>query len=431
MSSKLSLIFRRSFREYNADELSLKRSLLSEAGADSPAGSSTQTQPLPHSYIDVVKSNALVFSIRGLDNVHIYMWILKDYSWSTDNKEMAIGFGSLALGWCVVLQLAAARQHDWEECYFLIGQILWLVGNFWWMCGETQIAGDDDTNAPQAAWILVSGLGVLLFYYLILRPCGAFLPNEELEQQLQLADMTPRFRFFGNWRQYEYMHTLCWICKDLAWNQLWDGFWWVALVPTVLVGCDFIHESYSKGYVVDTAHYSAQLLWVFANAAWAFGELYYPQYDESLPVTTAGGNSVHTGRWWASVLLLMAFVPILLLYFVWMPYVVWRAVDERFDKEGQLLDSAKAAAQVRAASSGPAASASVMDDGSRCGGLSLRHPDDEQTQAEAMQPKPMTLVDVPLDSPRAPAPQQQQSTLNALHADLEAEAMADTSGRGV
>jgi hypothetical protein len=135
----------------------------------------------------------LLFSIRGWENVHIYMWIVKDLAWTLNNLWMSAIAGSIAVAWCGVLVWIAYRQDDWEECYMLVrilfyhcppslifisyynrlhrisltrifsfqstnrpslliiivtvttttysqvSTILWLGGNFWWMAAETGV----------------------------------------------------------------------------------------------------------------------------------------------------------------------------------------------------------------------------------------------------------------------------------------------------
>ena len=69
--------------------------------------------------------------------------------------------------------------------------------------------------------------------------------------------------------------------------------------------------------MIDFAHYTAQMIWVIANAAWAGAELYTPDLDDPFPLRPAAGaypTALQTGRWWAAVLLVCAFVPIVLLY---------------------------------------------------------------------------------------------------------------------
>ena len=226
----------------------------------------------------------------------------------------------MAVAWCGILVAVAYKNKDWEEIYMLVSTILWIVGNFWWMAAETSIVGDDDTNALQTSYMLETGLAWLLLFYLALRPLEVIKETPSVTQQFLVLDLHPRFSYFKNWRQYEYLHMLFWISKDLSWNRLCRPTWWMALILTIAVGVEFIWVSFKKGYVVDVAHYTAQLLWVFANGAWAYGEL-YTDLDDPYPVGDRNTTSLMTGRWWASVLLVIAFIPILLLYFLWFPYM--------------------------------------------------------------------------------------------------------------
>ena len=270
---------------------------------------------------------------RGLDNVHIYLWILKDLSWTLDNFWMSAICGSLAIAWCVVLILVAYRGRDWEEMYMLIATILWLFGNFWWMTAETGIDGDDDVHSKQSSFMLMAGLLWLAVFYFVLRPCGIILESPAVTELYLALDLKPRLPlYFKNWRQYEYLHMLFWVGKDLSWNLMFLPTWVLALSLTLTLGIDFIWISYDKGYVIDTAHYAAQLLWVMANAAWAAGE-FFTDSDEAYALSDHSHRALQTGRWWADVLLVTAFAPIFLLYFVWLPYQYYLALshEERAD----------------------------------------------------------------------------------------------------
>ena len=264
-------------------------------------------------------------SARGLDNVHIYMWILKDLSWTLDNFWMSAICGTMAIAWCVILAIVAYRGKDWEEMYMLVATIMWLFGNFWWMMAETGIAGDDDVHARQSSYMLIAGLAWLAVFYSVLRPCGIIMESPLVTELYLALDLTPRFSFyFKNWRQYEYLHMLFWIGKDLSWNLMFLPTWILGLSLTLTLGIDFIWISYEKGYIIDMAHYLAQLIWVMANAAWAAGE-FFTDYDEPYKLGDHSPQALHTGRWWASVLLVIAFVPIFMLYFLWLPYQYYQA----------------------------------------------------------------------------------------------------------
>lgn len=76
-----------------------------------------------------------LFSIRGLENFHIYIWLIKDLAWLQDSRTVALYAGSLALAWCAILAYFAIRDRDMEDLYMLIGLTAWLFGNWQWMAG--------------------------------------------------------------------------------------------------------------------------------------------------------------------------------------------------------------------------------------------------------------------------------------------------------
>jgi hypothetical protein len=329
MTSWFRHVLRRSFFEFDEDDF---QSYMSSSLLNGKNDSNDDVITTRETHTWILKKNMYMFSLRGWDNVHIYLWIMKDYAWTSDSTPLAWFFGLSALSWCVVLQWVAYTQSDFEEMYFLVSMILWLSANFWWMAGEERIAGDDDVNSVQSSYMMMSALIVLIVFYLVIKPCGWLRSSPEITAQLESAGLYPRFRCLSNWRQYEYLHMLCWCMKDLAWNLMQKELWIFALIPTFLIGADFMWESWRMGFIVDFAHYAAQLLWVFGNAAWSYGEL-FTVYDDAYPVTDASPLALKTGRWWASVLLLSSFIPIVILYFVWIPWVISRASQEISVKE--------------------------------------------------------------------------------------------------
>ena len=244
---------------------------------------------------------------------------------------MALGFGVSALAWCAVLFMVSYEQRDWEELYLLMGVVMWLFGNFWWMCGETTIYGDDDINSPQASYIMEAGLAWILLFHLVLLPFGFIKENKEVTEQYERAELYAPFSVLQNWRQYEYLHTVCWLVKDISWNRDYLVTWAIAIVPTIAIAFDFIWKTYQKNYILDCAHYTAQFIWVLANIMWAsdeFGLFVDDDNPYSLENSEQGQDS---GRWWAAVLCVLAFVPILLMYTVWIPWVLYNANKEGLD----------------------------------------------------------------------------------------------------
>jgi hypothetical protein len=54
-----------------------------------------------------------------------------------------------------------------------------------------------------------------------------------------------------NWREYEHLHTLLWLCKDLSWDLASPLSWVVFIIPTFLIALDFIWMTWST-HVRDT-----------------------------------------------------------------------------------------------------------------------------------------------------------------------------------
>ena len=79
-------------------------------------------------------------------------------------------------------------------------------------------------------------------YYLFLRPLN-FLPvaqNSAMLTRYEEAGLRSRFSYFQNWRQYEYMHIVCWLGKDWAWTVGFKVLWVLFSVPTLLLALDFV-----------------------------------------------------------------------------------------------------------------------------------------------------------------------------------------------
>lgn len=81
-------------------------------------------------------SSQTYFMMRPIENVHIYLWILKDLAWTQDWYYPAMIFGILALAWCAVIMYEAYDMRSWYEAYMCIATTLWLAANFVWMAGK-------------------------------------------------------------------------------------------------------------------------------------------------------------------------------------------------------------------------------------------------------------------------------------------------------
>jgi len=272
-------------------------------------------------YITQEWSLSYYLTVRGSENFHIYLWIAKDLAWTQNWYWPAMMFGSSALAWCLVLAFNAIRSRCIEEMYMLVALVMWLSANFLWMAGEV-FNGDDDYVVPRVGYIMESAISWILFYHVILRPCKIIPHDDAMNKRYENTGLKSRFSYFENWRQYEHAHTLCWLGKDLSWDQLNPYTWILCLIPTVSIAADFIWTCYhTKRMMVDTVHYFSQLMWVFGNMVWALGNIFVNEDgdDSAFLMWHSSASSRAQCRWYASWILFSAYFPLVVLYCIWVP----------------------------------------------------------------------------------------------------------------
>lgn len=263
-------------------------------------------------------SPEIFFTIRGCENVHIYFWIAKDLGWILNNK-IGIFFGLLALLWLGVLLYHAIKNKNNEEKYFLVPTFLWLFANFLWMTGNL-LYGTDVYRFP-AGCLMMIGLVMIVYYFVSLKNKEMFIPDEKVTKLYNQEGLIPRFSFFNTWRRYEFCHVFFWLLKDYSWCSGDKMLWFVGAIPTLIVSFDFvITSSVNKKMTVDMCHYIAQLLWIFSNLTWALVELFNVGSDNGL--TYYRGTDHPNGRYVASIILIFAYLPIVLLYLIWLPLTI-------------------------------------------------------------------------------------------------------------
>jgi hypothetical protein len=167
---------------------------------------------------------------------------------------------------------------------------------------------------------MIAGIVVQICYHIFVKWLKwiNLTPNEKAEQLYNETGLKSRFSYFTTFRQYEHFHMLCWIGKDLCWNADIKVLWFIFVLPTFFISADFIYlSSKNPRMVIDTSHYVAQFIWVTANIAWAYQELFLLSMSDK-PQYLPHPND-HTFRWASSLLLTLAWIPIGLLYCVWLP----------------------------------------------------------------------------------------------------------------
>ena len=270
------------------------------------------------------------FSVIGSEYCHTYLWIAKDLAWTQGWRLFSISAGSLAIMWWTILLHHALRLRNVDEVWNCIGLFLWLFANFWWMAGEAHDFAYPDSPAvaerhnDESAYMLEAATVWLSIYYFVVVPtAGTITKDPKAISEYDDGEFRPRFSYFKNFRQYENVHTLFWLAKDLAWNRNNISMWFVMLFPTVLVAADLLFVSImGKNTIIDLAHYAAGLLWVLGNAVWALGE-FFSDSDEPFKLWDFTSSEARTtARWYSSWILIGAFLPVLVLYSFWIPLTI-------------------------------------------------------------------------------------------------------------
>lgn len=71
-------------------------------------------------------------------------------------------------------------------------------------------------------------------------------------------------------RNYENVHILLWLIKDLCWCLIWKKLGIIMIVPTILVA--FIITYKTRKIKIEFIHNIAVTCWIIANSAWMITE---------------------------------------------------------------------------------------------------------------------------------------------------------------
>ena len=62
---------------------------------------------------------------KDLQNIHLYLWLMKDLSWAQDWYYSGMVFGSLAVSWAFFIVVCAVRNRATNEVFVSIAIFLW------------------------------------------------------------------------------------------------------------------------------------------------------------------------------------------------------------------------------------------------------------------------------------------------------------------
>lgn len=164
-----------------------------------------------HTYPNIDWDISWYFGIRGAESFHLYLWVMKDLSWTQDWFISGHIFGILAFLWSLFLLYHAYTHRNIKEVCVYIGQMLWLFANLWWMSGELydfMYPGDNnqlyDHRTVQAGYIMLVALIWLAIYFVIIKHIPSIQPTDEQEAIYNISFLKSRIPFlFKTWRDYE------------------------------------------------------------------------------------------------------------------------------------------------------------------------------------------------------------------------------------
>jgi hypothetical protein len=99
---------------------------------------------------------------RDVENMHIFLWLMKDNAWCHDWHMVGVAmiFPTLA----VQAYLTWRSRHDIHEIFHSVAVLLWIAANAIWMIGEFFY---DDTWRFAPECFFGAGLASMAFYYAV------------------------------------------------------------------------------------------------------------------------------------------------------------------------------------------------------------------------------------------------------------------------
>ncbi len=110
---------------------------------------------------------------RWIENMHIFLWLLKDICWALNFKIVGI--------FMIIPALTVAVAITWQtrkitsELFHNLAVILWITANSLWMVGEFY-GFDEGTWGSRHLALIPFGVGllILVYFYLFLAPSSKF-----------------------------------------------------------------------------------------------------------------------------------------------------------------------------------------------------------------------------------------------------------------
>lgn len=255
-------------------------------------------------------------SIRGAENIHIYLWLGLDLGWALGNIPVSIIFGILALGWIGVLAHQAMRVGNTLELYMNMINFIWIYANCVWNFGNV-VYNDNGQWSFSAGMLMTVGVFLWLVQKFWLTRYRWLREDVVTIKRFYCSGLRPRHGYLGfTWKQYEHLFIFSWMCIDICWTFNWKIAWIFPTTIASLISLDFFFTCIQQPYmIIDSIHYLVQILWLFSNLYWAGDELWGTSKRDSIPKLNT--HSPQSARWVSAWTILVTYIIILCLYWLW------------------------------------------------------------------------------------------------------------------
>jgi hypothetical protein len=107
----------------------------------------------------------MLLKFRRLENLHILLWLLKDFCWISDYK--ILGLIMIVPTILVAIFITYSYRSIAVELWHNLAIVCWISANSIWMIGEFYF---EDTTRPIALIFFYLGFMAVGYYYLINEP---------------------------------------------------------------------------------------------------------------------------------------------------------------------------------------------------------------------------------------------------------------------
>jgi hypothetical protein len=113
-------------------------------------------------------------SVRKFENLHIFLWLLKDTCWVMDFQALGVFmiFPTLSVAVMITIKtrkIVTELFHNLAVCCWIFANSIWMIGEFFF----------DDTSRPYATIFFIVGLLIMSYYYLFLQKGTTKIFNEK------------------------------------------------------------------------------------------------------------------------------------------------------------------------------------------------------------------------------------------------------------